>query len=255
MKQLPLFCLPYSGASAMVYSRWRKRVPAWLDIRPLELPGRGARFNEPFATDLCVLAGQLALRIETELRADQTCALFGHSLGALLVFEIAHALRALRREPLALCVSGAPAPSRRSERAGRFAEPKTDAELIEELRDLGGTSEAVFAHRELMELTLPILGADFLLCGRYHYQPRAPLACPVHVLSGRSDEMTSEQLLAWHGETQGGFSLDMFEGDHFFIQAQETALLRTVAGHLSADAQRAARFSRKSQQLRSPLKA
>jgi len=254
MKPLPLFCLPYSGATAMVYSRWRKRVPVWLDIRPLELPGRGARFNEPFATDLIALAGQLAQRIDHELGVDQPCALFGHSLGALLAFEVAHALRERRGEPLALCVSGAPAPSQRSERARRFAEPKTDAELMAELRDLGGTSEAVLAHRELMALTLPILRADFLLAGRYQSPPRASLRCPLHVLSGRGDEMTAEQLLAWYGESEGAFSLDMFEGDHFFIHAEETALLRRIAHHLAADAGRVARRSPVSRQAR-PISA
>ena len=105
MTQLNLLCLPYSGASAMVYSRWRRKLPQWLHLQPLELPGRGARYAEPLHTDMRELARQLALEIRGTLRTPY--ALFGHSLGALLACELAHALRALGcPEPVALFASG-----------------------------------------------------------------------------------------------------------------------------------------------------
>ncbi|WP_163029419.1 thioesterase II family protein, partial [Pseudomonas viridiflava] len=95
---MKLFCLPYSGASAMFYSPWRRTLPDWLNVRPLELPGRGMRMAEPLQTDIVQLADQLADEIAAEL--DTPYALFGHSLGGLLAFELAHALR----------VRGLPAP-------------------------------------------------------------------------------------------------------------------------------------------------
>lgn len=227
MTQLTLLCLPYSGASAMVYSRWRRKLPEWLKLQPVELPGRGARFGEPLHTDMRRLALQLAHEQKATLKAPY--ALFGHSLGALLACEMAHALRSLGcPEPVALFASGTAAPTMRADYDRGFAEPKTDAELIEQLRTLNGTSEEVLANEELMSLTLPVLRADFLLCGRFEPVQRPLLKCPVHVLGGKDDRATTEQLIGWRKETHGSFSVDMLAGGHFFIHEHEAKVLRMI---------------------------
>jgi surfactin synthase thioesterase subunit len=229
--QLTLLCLPYSGASAMVYSRWRRKLPEWLRLQPVELPGRGARFDEPLHTDMRALAMQLARELRPTLKAPY--ALFGHSLGALMACELAHAFRALGcPEPVALFASGTAAPSMRADYDRGFAEPKTDAELIEQLRTLNGTSEEVLANEELMSLTLPVLRADFLLCGRFQPVQRPLLKCPVHVLGGKADKATTEQLIGWSKETQGSFSVDMLAGGHFFIHEHEAKVLRVIKDQL-----------------------
>ncbi|KAF0865631.1 thioesterase II family protein [Pseudomonas sp. LD120] len=231
MTQLNLLCLPYSGASAMVYSRWRRKLPTWLHLQPVELPGRGARFAEPLHTDVHTLVSQLAREIQATLRPPY--ALFGHSLGALLACELAYALRALGcPEPVALFASGTAAPTLRSEYDRGFAEPKSDEQLIAQLRNLNGTSEEVLANQELMSLTLPILRADFLLCGRYRPLQRPLLNCPVHVLGGKADRATREQLIGWRQETHGRFSVDMLEGGHFFIHEHEAKVLSLIQDHL-----------------------
>ncbi|MFK0090381.1 thioesterase II family protein [Pseudomonas sp. NPDC090755] len=233
MSSLTLLCLPYSGASAMVYSRWRRKLPAWLNVRPVELPGRGARMGEPAQTDMQALARQLAS--EQRLAASQPYALLGHSLGALLAFELAHELQALGcRAPLALFACGTAAPTRREDYdGGNWSEPKSDAVLIEELRKLQGTPEEVLANQELMSLTLPVLRADFLLCGRYRYRQRPPLHCPLHVLGGEDDRASEEQLLAWRRETLGDFSLEVFPGGHFFIHEHEDRVLGVLSATLA----------------------
>lgn len=227
-----LLCLPYSGASAMVYSRWRRKLPAWLQVRPVELPGRGARLGEPLQTDMQALARQLAA--EQRMAANAPYALLGHSLGALLAFELAHELQALGcPAPRALFACGTAAPTRREDYDGKnWREPKTDAELINELRELNGTPEEVLANDELMSLTLPILRHDFLLCGRYAYRQRPVLQCPLHVLGGEADRASEEQLLAWRKETSGDFSLALFPGGHFFIHEHEDRVLGAVAASL-----------------------
>ena len=231
MTQLTLLCLPYSGASAMVYSRWRRKLPEWLQLQPVELPGRGARFDEPLHTDMRALAMQLARELRPTLKAPY--ALFGHSLGALMACELAHAFRALGcPEPVALFASGTAAPSMRADYDRGFAEPKTDAELIEQMRTLNGTSEEVLANEELMSLTLPVLRADFLLCGRFQPVQRPLLKCPVHVLGGKADKATTEQLIGWSKETQGSFSVDMLAGGHFFIHEHEAKVLRVIKDQL-----------------------
>ncbi|MDR7286096.1 surfactin synthase thioesterase subunit [Pseudomonas corrugata] len=231
MTQLTLLCLPYSGASAMVYSRWRRKLPEWLTLKPVELPGRGARFGEPLHTDMRRLALQLAQEHIATLKTPY--AIFGHSLGALLACEMAHALRSLGcPEPVALFASGTAAPTMRADYDRGFAEPKTDAELIEQLRTLNGTSEEVLANAELMSLTLPVLRADFLLCGRFEPQQRPLLQCPVHVLGGKADRATPEQLIGWSKETHGSFSVDMLSGGHFFIHEHEAKVLRVIKDQL-----------------------
>ncbi|WP_312931894.1 alpha/beta fold hydrolase [Pseudomonas sp.] len=232
MTALNLLCLPYSGASAMVYARWRRKLPAWLQVRPVELPGRGARFGQALHTDLQALARQLA--DEQRLAASGPYALLGHSLGALLAFELAHELQALGcPPPVALFACGTAAPTRREDYGDtQWREPKSDAELIDELRELQGTPEEVLANQELMSLTLPILRADFLMCGHYAYRQRPALRCPVHVLAGDADRASEEQLLAWGKESLGPFELQMFSGGHFFIHEQEDRVLDTLAQRL-----------------------
>ncbi|MCP2227821.1 MULTISPECIES: thioesterase II family protein [Pseudomonas] len=231
MTQLTLLCLPYSGASAMVYSRWRRKLPEWLTLQPVELPGRGARYGEPLHTDMRRLALQLAQEQKATLKAPY--ALFGHSLGALLACEMAHAFRSLGcPEPVALFASGTAAPTMRADYDRGFAQPRTDAELIDQLRTLNGTSEEVLANKELMSLTLPVLRADFLLCGRFEPQQRPLLKCPVHVLGGKDDRATTEQLIGWSKETHGSFSVDMLAGGHFFIHEHEAKVLRVIKDQL-----------------------
>ncbi|KPY87781.1 alpha/beta fold hydrolase [Pseudomonas syringae pv. tagetis] len=220
---LTLFCLPYSGASAMFYSPWRRKLPEWLNIRPLELPGRGMRMDEPLQTDIVQLASHLADEISADL--DKPYGLFGHSLGGLLAFELAHALRERGLPaPLALFASATAGPVRRD--VSEYAQAKTDEQLIARLRTLKGTSENVIANDELMQLMLPILRADFLLCGSFVYGQREPLNLPIHVFGGKQDSVSVEQLLDWQEETCTGFSLDMFEGHHFYLVDEQIQLLR-----------------------------
>ena len=112
------------------------------------------------------------------------------------------------------------------------AKAEQGAEGLQRLRRLGGTPEAVFADEEMLRLTLPVLRADFLLCGRYRYYRRALLACPVHVFGGKADRVSVDALAAWQDETAEGFSLEMLEGDHFFINACEARLLELMLGKL-----------------------
>jgi len=229
--KLTLLCLPYSGASAMVYSRWRRQLPSWMQLQPVELPGRGARYDEPLQIDMRALARQLARELKPTLQTPY--ALFGHSLGALLACELAHAFRDLGvPEAVALFASGTAAPSMRSDYDRGFAEARSDEELIDQLRTFQGTSEEVLANQELMSLTLPVLRADFMMCGRFTPVERPLLNCPVHVLGGKEDRATTEQLIGWSKETLGSFSVDMMTGGHFFIHEHEARVIRTLKSHL-----------------------
>ncbi|MCA1453650.1 thioesterase [Bradyrhizobium sp. BRP22] len=230
-----LFCLPYSGGSAMVYARWRRLLPSWIEVQPVEWPGRGARMDEPLATDPRKLAEQLASELHAQV--DRPYALFGHSLGALVAFELAHSL--LDRGapvPVILFASGTEAPAVRD--GSRWRLPLSDEALLNELRNLQGTPDEALSNPEIMRAALPVLRADFLMCGAYSYRPRPPLPCAIHVFGGEDDDTGYESLMAWKRETLAEFSLDILPGHHFFIHTQQARMLDLICSALSRQSNR-----------------
>ncbi len=141
--------------------------------------------------------------------------------------------------PAALAVSACAAPALRS--GERYAEPLDDARLIADLREQGGTPEAVFAEPELLRITLDVLRADYRLCHGFRRpddvegaEGTAPLSCPVHIFGGRADRIAAAELQAWARETRGPSTLDWFGGGHFFLREEEDRFLRTLAARMTA---------------------
>ncbi|WP_454726810.1 MULTISPECIES: thioesterase II family protein [Cupriavidus] len=234
MPRLLLFCLPYAGASATAYLRWRRLLPAGVALVPLEPPGRGARLAEPLLRDFEALAADLAGAAGARLGGGTTppYALFGHSMGGLLAYRVCQLLRERGHAlPQRLLVSGCAAPSRRDPR--RLAALRGDAALMAELRKHGGTPEAVFADTELLRLTLDVLDADYRVCESFRHADTAPLPVPLHVLAGRDDAIDAAELQAWAPATSAGHTLDWFAGGHFFLHQQQGAVLARVAELLS----------------------
>ncbi|RQO56230.1 thioesterase [Variovorax sp. KBW07] len=230
---LSLLCLPCAGASAAMYLRWRRFLPPWVRVVPVELPGRGARMGEAFVEDFEALVARICSEQAEAMRGD--FAIFGHSMGALLAHGVARRLQASRRPlPRALLESGCAAPSRRD--PARFDGGEDDASLIAELRKQGGTPEEVFASDELMRITLDTLRADRRVC-RSHVDNTAgasspPLPLPVHAFAGRHDDIEPSAMAAWSKETAGVFTLDWFDGGHFFLRQHEAGFLAALARHL-----------------------
>jgi surfactin synthase thioesterase subunit len=215
-----------------MYLRWRRFLPPWVRIVPVELPGRGARMGEAFVEDFDVMVARICAEQAEAMRGD--FAIFGHSMGAQLAHGVARRLQASQRPlPRALLVSGSAAPSRRDPE--RFAGGEDDASLIAELRKQGGTPEEVFASDELMRITLDTLRADRRVCRSHDARATAgapPLLLPVHAFAGRQDDIEVSAMAAWSKETEGVFTLDWFEGGHFFLRQRETEFLAALARHL-----------------------
>ncbi|CAG2160778.1 thioesterase II family protein [Cupriavidus numazuensis] len=227
---LSLLCLPCAGASASMYLRWRRLLPRWIEVHAVELPGRGARLGEPFVEDFGQLVAKLCIEQDAALRGN--FALFGHSMGALLAHGITRRLRALGRPlPRAVVASGSPAPTRREDR--HFPAKHDDAGLIADLRRQGGTPEEVFASEELMRITLDALGADYRVCESFSRGSGTHLPVPLHVLAGRDDDIAPERVEAWSIENVGPFTLDWFDGGHFFIREHEPLVVATLAQRLA----------------------
>jgi surfactin synthase thioesterase subunit len=227
-----LFCLPYSGSSASVYASWRRKLPAWIEVVPLELPGRGWRAAEALEGTMGGLVGRLLPEVLRSLRRPY--AFFGHSLGAVVAYELACELLVHHGEaPSLLFVSAASAPSRRD--GGPLGALDTDADLVSELRRLKGTPEAVLQNEELLRLVLPVVRADFGVSAAYEYRPRPKLRTPIQAIVGAGDPATAEieRTRAWAQHTSGPFALARVPGDHFFLHTHERELLELITRRLA----------------------
>lgn len=229
-----LLCLPCAGASATMYLRWRRSLPAWVRVVPVELPGRGSRLGEPFVESFAALVAQLCDEQSAAMQAASgSIMLFGHSMGGLLAWGLAQRLRERGLPaPAALFVSGCPAPSQRDPQ--RFANRDTDAQLIADLRRQGGTPDEVFASPEMLRITLDALRADYRVCASVPDARHLPLDLPIHAFGGRQDDIEASRLAAWRREARTLFSLTWLDGGHFFIRQSEPQLLAALVHEMQA---------------------
>jgi medium-chain acyl-[acyl-carrier-protein] hydrolase len=224
--KLRLFCFHYAGGNASVFRTWPNALPVEIEVCAVQLPGRENRLREPTFTRL----PNLIQALTPALRPYMTMpfAFFGHSLGALIAFELT---RQLRREeqpgPLHLFLS--------SHRAAQLPDPDPpihqlpEAEFIDKLRELNGTPEEVLRSVELMQLLLPCLRADFAVYETYAYASDAPLDCPFSVFGGLQDkEISRDDLLPWREQTTSTCNLRMFPGDHFYLHQTQPLLLKAI---------------------------
>ncbi len=232
--RLRLFCFPYAGGSASVFRSWSEGLPPQIEIWPVQLPGRERRLSERPFERLDPLVEALMEALLPYLTPPY--AFFGHSMGALLSFELTRALRnaGVSTDPLRLCVSAHRAPQLPPTYPPVHDLP--EPLLVRELRRLKGTPEEVLQHPELLQLLLPLLRADFAVCETYTYTHQAPLACPITAFGGLRDEhVPREALEAWRDQTHSSFGIHCFDGGHFFLKEQQEPLLRILARDLLAD--------------------
>jgi medium-chain acyl-[acyl-carrier-protein] hydrolase len=197
----------------------------------IELPGHGRRLSEPPITQIEILIQRLSTSMQTWL--DKPFIFFGHSLGALIAFELARSLRTHQRPgPELLWVSAARAPHLVPNTPPIHALPRPD--FIVELRRYGGTPDAILENEELIELLLPSLRADFSLLETYRHQPQVPLSCPIRAFWGAQDEIVAlADMKPWRIHTDQIFELERLEGTHFFIHQDQSLLLQRMATQLS----------------------
>jgi medium-chain acyl-[acyl-carrier-protein] hydrolase len=231
-----LICFPYAGGSAAVFHAWPSVIGPLAEVHAVQLPGRAGRLSE------------LPLRTWPELvryvsRAvaslwDRPCAMFGHSLGAVLAFEVARTLQAAGLPHLrSLMVSGRRAPQVPDEDPPMHA--ASDDAFVEHVRGLNGTPAEILDDPELLRLILPALRADFALSETYEWHPGPRLACPIVVFGGTEDEESAVgRLDGWRAHTVTSSAIHMLEGGHFFLQSQQRRLLELVTAELRRAAAR-----------------
>ncbi|GAA1973249.1 thioesterase II family protein [Kitasatospora viridis] len=225
--RLRLYFFPHSGGSAGEYLRWGAGLPG-VEVWGVQPPGRAGRMAEPPIDRL----DQLVQRLLAEAEFDGPFAFFGHSLGALVAFETARALRAAGREqPVALIASGLGAPRHQPGRPplGEV----DDARLIAALAAQGESLPPdLLADDELRAQLLGCLRADIRLLDGYRHRPGEPLDLPITVLAGREDTEPERQLRDWADHTTAPTQLELLPGGHFYLREQHDAAHRTIAGAL-----------------------
>ncbi|WP_256106166.1 thioesterase II family protein [Streptomyces sp. ODS05-4] len=225
-----LVCLPHAGGSASFYLPVARALAPRVEALAVQYPGRQDRRDEPPVADLERLAERIADELRPLTDDDRPYALFGHSMGAILGYEVARRLQSEGRGPLRLFVSGRRAPL--LDRGDEW-QPGTDEEVVNEIRALDGTHGDLLDDPEMREMILPALRADYAAVRRYRHRPGPPLDCPVTAFTGDADPKARvTEVAAWSRLTAGGFELSVLPGGHFFLVDRQEQVLRTVRDRL-----------------------
>jgi medium-chain acyl-[acyl-carrier-protein] hydrolase len=228
--RLRLFCFPYAGGSALIYRGWENYLPAGVSVWSAQLPGRGSRYKEPPYVSMPAVVSAVTQVIEPFL--DLPFAFFGHSMGAMMSFEMAHAVsEKFHKQPKHVFVSGSGAPH--LPRTTTNIHDLPDDKFITRLKELNGTPPEVFENPELLLMMMRTLRADFEIAETYSLFSGPPLDCPITAFGGQDDsQVAKENLEVWKIQTSNSFNSWILPGDHFFLHTSESIVLRILSQHI-----------------------
>jgi acyl transferase domain-containing protein/surfactin synthase thioesterase subunit/acyl carrier protein len=229
---LRLFCFHYLGGGASAFRKWSAGLPNEVEVCCLQLPGRENRILEPAYKEFDPLVAAIVEALYPYL--DRPFAFYGHSMGALISFEVArHLRRKYDRAPVHLFAAAYYAPHLPSPFQAMMDEQWTEARWLEYLPHLLNAPQSLLENTELMQALLPTVRADAEVLGSYRYVPDEPLPCPIWALGGLQDNAVQENgLQAWAEHTQGGFQLQLFPGQHLFLENDRDLLLDMLSRQL-----------------------
>ncbi len=223
-KKVNLICLPYAGGSSNYFEPIKKALQTLqknhqysdLEIEVIEvtLSGRGVRYHEPLFKNIDDLVADIWKQIQHLMY--QPYAFFGHSMGALLAYQLTHQAKKMRfPTPIHLFLSGREAPSVPPDNEKRFLLPLPAFKA--KLKNYGGISTDILEDTDIFSFFEPIIRADFEAVETWKYRYRPKLNIPTVIFSGTEEDITNEELVAWQKEFQNDIQFKIFEGDHFFI--------------------------------------
>jgi surfactin synthase thioesterase subunit len=223
--QLTLFCFPYAGGSANIFMQWANALPDNVELVIIQAPGRGARMLESLYSDMSTLVTELTKQISPLLYKPYL--FFGHSLGSRVAFELMNQIQKMGYPlPQQFIASGSRGPQDSCLKKPIYHLPND--KFIQELANLNGTPKIILENRELMELVLPLLRADFEMADTYCYKGNARFNCPITILGGKDDSITIEQLHNWGQFFTKEKQILMLTGDHFFIDSHKELVIKEV---------------------------
>ncbi len=226
-----LLCLPHAGGSASFYFPVSRALAPGVEVLAVQYPGRQDRLAEPGIDNIPDLADQIFAAVRTV--ADRPLALFGHSMGAILAYEVSVRLeRNGFPAPTRLFASGRRAPSRyRDDRVHL----RDDEGIVAELRAMEGTDSTLFADPDVLDMILPAVRSDYRAVETYRHRAGESVSCPVTVLTGDIDPtVTLEEARAWGEHTTGPMDLRVFPGGHFFLVQQNAQVINFVSERLAS---------------------
>ncbi|MDX2547308.1 thioesterase II family protein [Streptomyces sp. WI04-05B] len=230
---LRLFCLPHAGGNAGAFHGWAQAPLAGVETVAVQYPGRQDRLAEECLQDMESLADGVAAALVPLL--DRPFALFGHSMGAAVAYEVALRLEhRYRARPQRVFVSGAASPRR--PRTHTDVHLRDDDEMVEWFGELGAMDRVVLADPELRPLVLPAMRADLRLIETYRPAAGRTLTAPVTAYVGDADpSVDPDDALAWRELTSAEFSSRVFPGGHFYLSDHEDVLLADIAERLGGN--------------------
>ncbi|MFK8844240.1 thioesterase II family protein [Streptomyces sp. Ac-502] len=225
-----LVCFPHAGGSATFYFPVSAELSPVAEVLSVQYPGRQDRRNETSPGTVTAMADRVYAALRDRIGSRPT-AFFGHSMGAMVAFEVARRLEADGGELTHLFASGRRAPSRyRAESVHR----RDDDGIVAELKRLSGTDTSVLGDEELLRMVLPAVRSDYTAVETYRCDPGAAIKAPITALTGDNDPLTTvEEAEDWRAHTTGAFDLRVYPGGHFFLSSQAPAVLAVLREHLS----------------------
>lgn len=236
MSAIQLFCLPYAGGASMIYKKWERYLPDEIELIAVELAGRGRRSNEPLYKNVNEAVDDVYEIIASRIISGRTYGIFGHSLGAMLAYEVAQkiVMNDLPK-PLHMFFSGRGTPHLRSKRE-KVYHLMSDEEFQHQILNLGGTPKEFFEHPELLDYMLPVLRSDFKLSETAPLNTEInPFDCEISVFVGKEeDEIEAENVHGWMLHTTKTCTVSYFNGGHFFINDEVESLLEIISRKLTS---------------------
>ncbi|PYG89067.1 surfactin synthase thioesterase subunit [Ruminiclostridium sufflavum DSM 19573] len=217
MSRIKLFCVPYAGASSMVYSKWKKGLADFIELQEVELPGRGRRYSSPFCGNIDEAVEDIIKQIESKISDGGKYAFFGHSMGTLIVYELVNRIKEVYdSEPVHIFFSGRNSPDIKVE--NKVVHTLSDEEFKFELNKFGGIPDQIFENEELAKIFIPILRADYKLIDTYNYaKKKTKLNTDMTVFYGTEDAYIKSDIKSWEKYTTRRCDFIEYEGGHFFI--------------------------------------
>lgn len=213
-EKVNLICIPFSGGSFYSYNRFQSYLDDFINLVPLELPGRGKRYKEPLLTNIHDMVNDIFNQVKRLL--DKPYAVYGHSLGAILGYlMVKNIVKENMPVPLHLFFSGRQAPSIQNKERNIHLLPKKA--FIDKLIEYGGMPDELLKEKELLDFFEPIIRADFKAYETYKYEPDEPLDILLTVIIGADENITVQEAMEWQGITKRKILLRTFPGGHFFI--------------------------------------
>ncbi|ELR71345.1 thioesterase [Fulvivirga imtechensis AK7] len=229
-----MFCLPFAGGNKYSFGEYERFAPEFVEVIPVELPGRGSRADEALLTNIYDLAEDVFFSIKNKL--DKPYILYGHSMGGLLAYLTAKLIiKNFSSEPLHMFITGCTAPSTRDK---SYLHLLSKEDFIKKLKELGGCPEEILNNGDILDFFEPIIKADFQAVESFEYQQTTPFDIPLTLMFGMSEKVTQSEMREWQKETTRSIDIIQMPGDHFFINQFGFQIIKVIARKISNQLQK-----------------